>query len=78
MWVPIRVGDRGELVGNGVARFQGRDLPVAVGNPVPLRGFVVVTGFRGQGKESTIVVDLDPEQRRTITCEKCGHVMEMR
>jgi regulator of protease activity HflC (stomatin/prohibitin superfamily) len=76
-WVPIRVGDRGELVGNGVARFQGRDLPVTAQSPVPLRRLVMVTEFRGQGREATIVVDSDPDQRRTITCEKCGHVMEV-
>ena len=77
-WLKVKVGDRGELLAPGVARFEDHDLPVETTVVVEPQEFVRVTGFEGEGRDARLIVALDRNQQREIKCPKCGHVMEIK
>ncbi len=72
-WVKLTVGDRGELINDELGKFRDIEIPlqregeISVGSRIRIQGFL----------EKQILVIKDPDQRRTITCEKCGHKMEI-
>ena len=73
-YIRISVGAVGELVDSGSGRFQdskGRffDLPVEMGDSTQVGNLIRITGFT-EDKARSIQ---NPEQRKTIQCEKCGH-----
>lgn len=77
-WLRVKLGDRGELLAPGVARFGRHELPVETAEMVEPQEFVRVTGFGGEGRDARLVVALDRNQQREIECPKCGHVLEIK
>lgn len=68
-WTKIAVGDRGELVAPEVGSFKKIQIPVRADGQIKVGSIVRIIGF-----ESNLVQVMgDPDQRRTVICEKCGH-----
>jgi len=77
-WMRIAVGAVGELVAPDMGRFQEKkdkffDLPVEMSDSARIGNLIRITGFT-QDKARCI---LNPDQRKTIQCEKCGHEMSI-
>ena len=68
-WTRLRLGDRGELVSPEIGRFHGKAIPLLVDSNVRIGSMIRITDF----EENRVVGTLDPEERRTFTCKKCGH-----
>lgn len=69
IWHRIKLGDRGELLNGGLARFGSFDLPVQGSAPVRAGTHVRITGF----SSSSVVVEPSEDQVRSLRCPKCGH-----
>lgn len=69
IWHRIKLGDRGELLNGGLARFGSFDLPVQSVAPARPGTFVRVTSFA----PSSVVVEPSEDQVRSLRCPKCGH-----
>jgi hypothetical protein len=75
-WVRVSIGTTGELATPDMVRiFEKKDkyfdLPVADMGSVKIGSIVRITGFT----ENKILCTMNPDQRKTIQCEKCGHEM---
>lgn len=66
----ISVGDRGELLGQGLARVNGADIPVRVEGRPEMGKMVRIQSFT----EKDAVVAVDSAQIQEFVCEKCGYV----
>jgi len=72
-WTKIAVGDRGELVAPEVGNFKKIQIPVQVDGQIKVGSIIRIVGF-----ESNLVQVMgDPDQGRTVICEKCGHKMSI-
>ena len=69
----LRIGDVGELVGEGMARFQKQDLPVRVDGSVAVGEAVKIDEFIG----SEIRVRAGGAMTKKFRCVKCGHENEI-
>ena len=77
-WKRVTVGDVGELIAPDAGRFQDKknqsfDLPVEMSDSARIGNLIRITGFT-QDKARCI---MNPDQRKTIQCEKCGHQMAL-
>lgn len=72
-WYRLSTGDRGELIAPGLAKFGKIDIPVKADETLRVGSTVRITGF----DESAVVIMYDPDQRKTIICEKCKHEMSI-
>ncbi len=70
-WVRISVGDRGELVAPDAVQLGDVQVPMETDSNIAVGSIVRVVGF----KESSLIGMPNPDQSRTITCQKCGHEM---
>ena len=70
-WERLTVGTRGELVAPGVGQFKKVQVPVEIDKGVHAGSVIRIIGFTGD----SVLAMLDPEQRRKVVCEKCGHEM---
>ena len=75
-WKRITVGTIGEYISSEMGRFEDRkgkffDLPVEMADSARIGNLIRITGFT---KDKALCI-LNPEQRKTIQCEKCGHRM---
>ena len=75
-WVRVSIGTTGELVTPDMVRILEKkdkyfDLPVADMGSVNIGSIVRITGFT----ENKLLCTMNPDQRKTIHCEKCGHEM---
>lgn len=72
-FVRIAIGNRGELVGDGFAKFNNKTIPVKLAGTVPIGTTVQIRSF----SESEILVYPDTSRRKKVVCEKCGHEMHI-
>ena len=70
-WLRVAVGDKGELVGSNVAKFEDMHIPTRCDGKTPIGSVIRVTAF----VEDEIQAVLETNQERTVICEKCGHEM---
>ena len=68
-WIRVKLGVRGEMVSSTIVRLGQHELPVAGMNDGLLGKYVKIVGFRADA----VLVQLDPEQRRSFKCAKCSH-----
>jgi regulator of protease activity HflC (stomatin/prohibitin superfamily) len=68
--VRISVGDRGELLAQGLARVKGADIPVRVEGRAEIGKMVRIQSF---AEKDTVVV-ADSVQTQEFLCEKCGPI----
>lgn len=66
----VNVGDRGELLAQGMARIGNVDVPVTVMGRVEVGKTVRIQSFM----ERDAIVVADSDQTREFVCQKCGHV----
>jgi len=72
-WTRIAVGTRGELVAPEVGSFKKVQIPVRADGQIKVGSIIRIIGF-----ESNLVqIMADPDQRRIVTCEKCGQEMSV-
>jgi hypothetical protein len=72
------VGDVGELIAPDSGRFPDKkdkffDLPVEMSDSARVGNLIRITGFT----QDRALCVLNPNQRKTIQCEKCGHQMSL-
>ena len=77
-WKKVTVGDVGELIAPDAGRFPDKkdkyfDLPVEMSDSARVGNLIRITGFT---PDRALCV-LNPDQRKTIQCEKCGHHMTL-
>jgi len=77
-WRRISVGAVGELVDSSAGRFEGKkgkyhDFPIEMTDSARIGSLIRITGFTS---DRALCV-LNPDQRKTIQCEKCGHEMSL-
>jgi hypothetical protein len=77
-WTRVTVGTVGELVDSGSGRFRDHkdkffDLPVEMSDSTRIGSLIRITGF----STDTALCIMNPDQRKTIRCEKCGHEMAL-
>ena len=77
-WKKVTVGDVGELIAPDAGRFQDKkhqsfDLTVEMSDSARIGNLIRITGFT-QDKARCI---MNPDQRKTIQCEKCGQQMAL-
>lgn len=72
-WARVRLGDRGRLLGVGVALVAGVDLPVEGSGGLAAGAILRAAGFQGSGNDARVIVMADPDQRQSIRCPQCGH-----
>ena len=72
-FVRIAIGNRGELVGDGFAKFDDKTIPVKLAGIVPIGTPVQIRSF----SESEILVYPDTSRGKKVVCEKCGHEMHI-
>ena len=77
-WKKVTVGDVGELIAPDTGRFPDKkdkffDLPVEMSNLARIGSLIRITGFT----ENSALCIMNPDQRKTIQCEKCGHQMAL-
>ena len=75
-WKKVTVGDVGELIPPDAGRFPDKkdkffDLPVEMPESARVGNLIRITGFT----QNRALCVLNPNQRKTIQCEKCGHQM---
>jgi len=70
-WIKLSVGDRGELMAPNVGSFKKAQVPVQTDGNVKVGSIVRIIGFG----TDYIQAMPDPDQRRKIVCDKCGHEM---
>ena len=70
VWTRLKLGEIGRYVGDGIGEFKGISVPIQVTNSSE-NDPVQIVSFR-DGK-----VWASRAAERTITCEKCGHVMRI-
>jgi hypothetical protein len=78
MWMRVTVGAVGELIDSGMGRFEEKkskffDLPVEMSDSARIGSLIRITGFSA---DKALCV-MNPDQRKTIRCEKCGHEMTL-
>lgn len=67
----LSVGDLGELMAPGQAKFGKTVVPVESNENLSIGSVVRIRGF----KESSVLVMQSPNQSRRVRCQKCGHEM---
>jgi regulator of protease activity HflC (stomatin/prohibitin superfamily) len=72
-WVRIRLGNKGELLSNDIARFQNKDMPIISSSNISIGSIVQITGF----ENNKINIQLSPNQTKNIICPKCGHEIQI-
>jgi hypothetical protein len=77
-WMKVTVGAVGELVDSNVGRFEEKkgkyhDFPIAMTDSARIGSLIRITGFTSD----RALCILNPDQRKTIQCEKCGHEMTL-
>lgn len=72
-WTKIVVGDRGELVAPEVGSFKKIQIPVRGDGQIKVGSIIRIIGF----ETNLVQIMADPDQRRTVICEKCGHEMSV-
>jgi len=75
-WKKVTVGDVGELIAPDAGRFPDKkdkffDLPVEMSDSARVGNLIRISGFTKDRAQCI----LNPDQRKTIQCEKCGHQM---
>ena len=70
-WFRVAVGDKGELIGFNVAKFEDTNIPTICDGKTPIGSVIRVVSFA----DDKVQVVLEPNQERTAICEKCGHEM---
>ncbi len=70
-FIRLKIGDRGDLIDTNLALIKGVQVPVNLESSVKIGSIVRIARFDG----TSVRVITDTDQRRTITCEKCGHIM---
>jgi len=75
-WMRLAVGAVGELVAPDMGRFEAKkgkffDLPVEMSDSARIGNLIRITGFT----QDRALCVMNPDQRKTIQCEKCGHEM---
>lgn len=74
----IRIGDTGEMLSDGKqARIGKFVVPVQSDSALSEGNHIRIVGFGGTTQDGYAKVELDTDQRRKITCEKCGHIMRI-
>ena len=71
-WVPIGIGNQGELIAPGLGRFGHLDLPILTEEEVEPGAPIRIVQF----STDQIVVRLDPSRLRRIECPNCGHTFD--
>ena len=72
-WERLTVGDHGELISNELAKFKDIEIPIKCEGEVSIGSRIRITDF----SEKHALVKKDPDLKRSIICEKCGHKMEI-
>ncbi len=72
-WVKLTIGDRGELIGDKLMKLKDIEMPIEPEGKIPIGSFIRIKSF----SEQCVFVIADPDQRRKVTCERCGHKMEI-
>jgi regulator of protease activity HflC (stomatin/prohibitin superfamily) len=66
----LKVGDRGELLAQDLARIKNADIPVRVEGRAEIGKMVRIQSFT----ERDAVVVAENVQTKEFVCEKCGHI----
>ena len=69
----LSVGQKGELMIESTARFDGVDVPVIRDLNAAIGCVVQITGF----DQDKVVIARSADQSRFVYCEKCGHQMRV-
>ncbi len=72
-WVRLTVGDRGELISDDLGKFRDIEIPIQREVEISIGSRIRIKGF----SEKLVIVIKDPDKRWSVTCEKCGHKMEI-
>ncbi len=72
-WVHLNLGDSGELMDQQVGKFKEYNLTVLTESQIPIGSKIRITGFT----EDKVCIVLAPDQRKSVTCDKCGHEISL-
>ncbi len=67
----LSVGDSGEMMASGQAKFGKTVVPVESDENLSIGSIVRIRGFT----ESSVLVMQGPDRGRRVRCQKCGHEM---
>lgn len=73
IWTRLAIGDQGRLIAPGMGSFKNIQIPVKIDSNIEIESMIRIVGFTSGVVEAL----LNPNQNRTITCDKCGHKMNI-
>jgi regulator of protease activity HflC (stomatin/prohibitin superfamily) len=68
-WSKVKADDRGKAVTHDMVRILDVDIPYQSVEKVKIGDYLRISGFDGE----KVIVVMDPDQRGSFVCKKCGH-----
>ena len=78
IWKRLEVGEVGEVLSDGKTATIGKFvIPISSEDELPQGANIRIIGFEDNFNDGKAIVELESDQRRKISCEKCGHLMRI-